>query len=286
MFDGKGKLLEEYRSQRGVGGDIGTKEFRRTQRGIRTYMDRLWTSKDDHYANRLLSLFLADTGIQFNIVNNKWFRRFLGFLRKDYAPATRDGIKNVHLKEIKEIMEPEAESLLKNCGSVTLGGDGSQDVSEGIHHICALTPKPLLLANVREPGAKKSAEWVFNKVKEQKDYLAKIGVLVAAYISDNESKERKVRKLVQSNWGIGTIGCGTHSYSLISKDYYGLRENKATIEKANYLHNKIKNTKLGQMVYNNIKEREVKEKILRLYPSINIHSTVCIFCIFILYFLN
>jgi len=155
---------------------------------------------------------------------------------------------------------------------------------EGLHHICALTPKCCLLKTERDPTAKKDAEKLYYWINKQKEALEDIGVKVIAYIGDNCSTERKLRKLIETRWGIGTLGCGDHVFSLISDDYWKIGNNKAVLDKSNILHNRIRNSKVGDMVNENIKKREIKESIMEMYPNINMGEQVSFLFLFLFIF--
>jgi len=192
-------------------------------------------------------------------------------------------IKN-NLQYYADKADDISERVCKEAETVTLCGDGSQDTHAGLHHICALTPECTLLTTKRDPTCSKDAEKLYSWLTDEKERLETVGIKIIAYIGDNCSTERKLRKLIESRWGIGTLGCGDHVFGLISEDYWKIGNNKLCLDKSNILHNRIRNSKVGDMVNENIKKREVKESILKVYPNINLEGKVCFYMFFVCFY--
>jgi hypothetical protein len=157
---------------------------------------------------------------------------------------------------------------------VVISLDGSEDnCKEPVSHICAHTPKPLLISIVRNEAKIQSSEVLFEDLLKCKEYLEKQNVDPILFSHDNENKMIKLGEIWENKTGKGHFGCAPHAINLINKKVFELEKYAKFVQSSAALQNKIRNSKCKQFLSKYKQEEFIKNKIQANYPNIDADSS-------------
>lgn len=199
----------------------------------------------------LLAEFFFGCNIPFQVVDSKFFKKFVNALRPAYSPPHRHLLSGKLLDKTHEKIEKRNVNLIEKMDKkATLLVDGWQNSSANRHYIATMlataNDQKIFLESFNFSTLRETGDNLFDAVQQAIAIAEeRYGVIVYAILTDNAFNMQRMGNDVNKSLDILYSTCNAHSANLLAGDILQKKENEKVMKKVMKIQKDFRRTALA-----------------------------------------